>query len=1203
VPALQKQLLDIHAADGLQQKIDPRALPLGKSTSAVNLLKNKEGRLEKRLGFFQLDMSDPYGSGFQLSNGIKLATWNTNELLVVGRGTWAGTGARVTALQAQSDDLDGMLVRGQMPDVKVTADQIFANANLPATSTCCAGLDDYLVWAWIETGANNAIPFFGNVYWAATAKSTGDFVVPRSIMTAAPPQAEYLRLAVVGTTFVMCWSENAVNTSVIQCATMTLGALTTSGTWTSAHVGGIVTTNQADNNAFDMRAVTGETANFVLAYVTGARDNVNIVVDKRPAATANSLIAQWVAENVTNGDTISSLGVRADASGATNKIAVAYTEYNTSVNYAIRAATGNYPAMTTSKGPTTVYTSPTASRLEDSKPPYWMDITYGGNAGQTSAHPTWTVSWSPPGAIWVGWNKVSQSQVYRLSGTKSSPATIDASFDARIIQCQFFEGASNVTGWNNTSGTNALETPGVTLASRGIEENGIAYFLGWIPSSTQGSFVILAYDAAQNPEVVPGSEVPMRPVGMLQTRTALADSFPGGFTVPGPNFWTGGSEWATPLDVYGTSYVAYVGGTQGQRLQPAYGTVQMQPTTGYPATQWGTMAAFGGSLPIVYDGQNPVEQGFLYVPESIAVVITSNSNASGPFWNTVNDSYSWIFTWEWFDAQGNFHISARSTPVTITANDVVNAGFTLPARSQPTFYLPNLGVTLKQPPVAASLFSTLSVPPSAQVTLGAYRTGVSTNSFGLTYFRLTDRFFNNADPETLGGSPTLPQLTVNQYATTYLGPFEATFQDIVNDGVPGAAFGASPGITDGTHPLLYGDGTNGAPGSLDNFCPPATPVMVRHKERLFVARGNQVLYTKQRGELSGPGYNEQVNVFFVGGDDPITGMASMDDKLIILKKNQAYYVPGDGPADDGSGSSFLPPQPIPTDVGCPSPLGVTSTPEGVYYMSTAGLRRVSRSLAVEYVGAPVEDEFATYNTVCDAVLYPQANRLIFLANEKDSEHAGTGQFLGELVTRDYFLDAWTTGVVTDNATQTGFVSAAIALGDVPFDVPQQTLHLLGGDGRIWREHNPADANAYYDNATYVSWTWTSPWIRPPGDSNNPGTGMQGRFRAWDMNVFGVSETPHGLIFQVAIDYGTLGNNRTWVWNQANVPSIAPGGSTLTPLTQLRTYDGRMGEAFQFQIQDVSDPASTNGQGFQLLGMTVSVGTYKGPYGLPGASTQ
>jgi hypothetical protein len=499
------------------------------------------------------------------------------------------------------------------------------------------------------------------------------------------------------------------------------------------------------------------------------------------------------------------------------------------------------------------------------------------------------------------------------------------------------------------------------------------------------------------------------------------------------------------------------------------------------------------------------------------------------------------------------------------------------------FYIPTQGVTMRSYVWPSTLAPTVNMPPPAgPIMIGVYRTELN----GLVYHRVTDPFWT--------GTNLSLTAAYNQLNTPVIGP-------VIDN------------VTDGllvTQPELYGDGSTGAPGSLDNLCPPATPAMVRHMERLFLARGNTVWYTKQRADLVGPGYNEEVLSVEVGGSDPITGLASMDDKIVILKGNEdVYFLDGVGPGDDGSGALFQNPQPIPTDLGCVGPQGVLSGPEGVYYMSTAGLRLVTRALSVQYVGGPVEDELAQYPNLAGAFYYPSNNRYYFLANLGT---LGSPEIAGELIARDYTLDAWTTRVVMNGTTQTGFVSGCVAIGrgtgkvvhGVPIlSAPATRMHLMSADGTVWREHDPAaDATPWFDNETYVSSIWRTPVITLPG-SQQSAASMQGRFRLWDILALLDSLDPHGLIISVGVDYGSVGQNRIWTWETSGQNPIAPGGTLLTPLTQLRTYDGRMGEAFQIQIQDVADASSVSGQGCQMLGFTLAIGTYESPYKLPAPSTQ
>jgi hypothetical protein len=1176
-PVATKLLTDIPILGGLQQKMDSRKLPIGSSGAAVNLVPNKQGRLDKRLGFAPLPSTDPLGLSLPFTQGVALGTWNEN-LLEIGR--YAFGGVTTSQLKSYSDDLGGPIGRGPVPDVKIATDSLLANTLACATSVTTAGFADVQVFAWIATGANaSTAPYKGQVFWTAIERSTGNVLVAPSEVSANSTDAHFVRLAlvppVVGPghvpTFVLC-HDTAATAGTIRCLTMTLTQLETGLGWSNQ--GAIITTNTAQNGAFDMRAVQGDTANFVMAW----HDNGTAVVcDQRPIATPGTPTTTLTIENTTN--TPTGFGIRADTS-LTQRLIVAYALEISASPYVVKAASLLYPSMISSKGTAVIYTG--GGNAEN--PPTWLDVTF--SSASASGTPTWTISHSPDQSAWNA--LIVSTGVYQTSGLfLSTGPGLPALNDSRIIQNLIFEGtSSNMQGNGSFSGTSAEITPGLVLASRGVEVNGIAYFLGWVPSATQGSFVILAQDFAVGTSGGVGPSSPMRPVGTLQTRTALAYPGTGPGTAnatPAPNSWTGGSEWTLLGDSYGSACVGYIGGTQGQRLQPAYGLVETAPTTGYSMVQWGTMTAIGGALPCIYDGQNVFEQGFLYVPESIiAVVAGASSSGVGPIWGSSTDAASWIFTWEQFDAQGNFHLSARSTPLTITGADLVAlGGITLPfqaATAHPiAFHIPTLGATMRQfPPEPAGQ----SVPgPLGPVKLGAYRTQIG----GQVFLRIRDRFFNGADP-------LFPDMPANPTS----GTTSVVFTDSVSDA----------SLVDGTHPDLYGDGSTGAPGNLDNLNPPSTNLMVRHKERLFVAKGNVVQYSKGLSQLVGPSYDDQIKLFTVGGSDPVIGMASMDDKLVILKQNENFYVSGDGPADDGSGALFASPQPIPTDVGCTSGSSVISTPEGVYYLSTAGLRLITRALAVQYVGGPVEDEIGAFPSIAGATLYPQNNRVLFLANQRD--FPSFGRFVGELLVRDYFLDVWTTAVMNDGGNQKGFVSAAVATaqgvsGLTTFRKP--ALHLLTADGTIWREHFPTDTQPYFDNATYISTIWLSPMLTLPAGSNNAAS-MQGRFRLYDILALIHSADPHGLIISVGTDYGTPGQNRTWVWNSSTgAPSIAPGGTVPTPEVQLRTYHGQMGEAFQIQIQDVEDDDSVTGQGAQLVQLTTALGVYPGPYKLPPSATQ
>lgn len=91
--ALQKQYLSLTFGQGLDQKTDPKQVPMGKFQSLVNSVFNKMGLLTKRNGFAQLtglpDDTSVYATTF---NGNLTAIGNKLEAYSSGTNTWVNKG-------------------------------------------------------------------------------------------------------------------------------------------------------------------------------------------------------------------------------------------------------------------------------------------------------------------------------------------------------------------------------------------------------------------------------------------------------------------------------------------------------------------------------------------------------------------------------------------------------------------------------------------------------------------------------------------------------------------------------------------------------------------------------------------------------------------------------------------------------------------------------------------------------------------------------------------------------------------------------------------------------------------------------------------------------------------------------------------------------------------------------------------------------
>jgi hypothetical protein len=150
--------------------------------------------------------------------------------------------------------------------------------------------------------------------------------------------------------------------------------------------------------------------------------------------------------------------------------------------------------------------------------------------------------------------------------------------------------------------------------------------------------------------------------------------------------------------------------------------------------------------------------------------------------------------------------------------------------------------------------------------------------------------------------------------------------------------------------ILYTEG-----GYLDNVWPGATVCIAARRDRLFVVPADDrtaVLYSKPLGEGVGIEFSDGYYVRSETGGD-VTGLACLDDKVVIFKENQIRYFTGDGPNAFGIGewsADFL----VTEDVGCIDSRSIVSTSKGIYFLSNRGLYLLDRGLTVLYVGAPIE---------------------------------------------------------------------------------------------------------------------------------------------------------------------------------------------------------------------------------------------------------
>lgn len=184
-------------------------------------------------------------------------------------------------------------------------------------------------------------------------------------------------------------------------------------------------------------------------------------------------------------------------------------------------------------------------------------------------------------------------------------------------------------------------------------------------------------------------------------------------------------------------------------------------------------------------------------------------------------------------------------------------------------------------------------------------------------------------------------------------------------------------------------------GEVGNDAPPPVGAMTVYRDRLFVLDSSNPLviyYSKKVNFATAVDFSDSnlITVDPTGG--PITGLASMDDKLIIFKQNSIRYISGQGPNPDGTNDDYGSTTLITTDAGCINSRSIVETPEGLMFKSSKGIYFLNRGLQVSYIGAPVERWNEYFIT--SAVLMADNNQVRFTL-ENDA-----------ILVYDYFVETW-----------------------------------------------------------------------------------------------------------------------------------------------------------------------------------------------------
>lgn len=502
---------------------------------------------------------------------------------------------------------------------------------------------------------------------------------------------------------------------------------------------------------------------------------------------------------------------------------------------------------------------------------------------------------------------------------------------------------------------------------------------------------------------------------------------------------------------YNTDYVNAVVQVQTVSRSTAVAAIQlkrMDPKM-WNAANFGGCAYLAGGAMSIYDGYRAVEQGFADMP----VLRVQDSGVAG----NVNGSVNYVAVYRCIDATGAATYSRTYGPVSLTV-----------ANKQVTVTIQAAHVTNRETGNAGD----------QQCVIDLYRTA----SGGTQYYLC-------ASSQTGGGG------SLSTQSMALGASFFATTDNLID-------------ATLISQPLLYRQpGTDNT--SVDRYPAPPGNVICQHKDRLFTtdAFGLRVYYSSFFVEGEAAWFNPVFAFQPHGGSGPITGLASMDGRLFIFRRNAIFVVDGDGPPENGgTGTEFSPPSRLATEYGCIDARSMVVTPMGIFYRSVRGIELLDRSLQVRWIGDRVQTTLASYPVTSGALLDKEGRVRIMVAAAEGLTVSGGGI---ELV-YDTTGDCWSTSKYWAPTWGAAIQSCAT----YESSSGEETV-LSDASGNVWK----FSGSSNLDGSNYVPWTVETGWIRPAG--------TQGRFRFHDAMFLGKWRSHHKLKVSLAYDFENYSQSKTW----------------------------------------------------------------------------
>lgn len=597
---------------------------------------------------------------------------------------------------------------------------------------------------------------------------------------------------------------------------------------------------------------------------------------------------------------------------------------------------------------------------------------------------------------------------------------------------------SNWVDTANTLGTEAVFRVGaLELASRAFDYNGSVFVHLVFAGTTSGAGYTAA--ALQNTYYLYRDDHALISKALPGTAGGFSSSghLPGVALTSGSTYaWCGTVRRVVPLDAY-DGYA-----DRG----PCDVAVSFDSNEARRCVRLGkTLYITGGEI-LQYDGSQLTEVGFDYYPYNF----TAGTQPGAAL--AALGGYTYKPTYRWTNAQGETERSTTAAYASITVGASTRDGG--------VSNLKCLNVTRKTSP---------------QPAIELWRTAVNPTS-SAPYYLVT-----SADP-TVGGA------VANGY--------------IANDDTQSEVYNTLPSFDDAfTDAVLTTKETNPeTSGVLEYLAPPPATIIAASETRIFLAGipgdPDRVWYSRLRNEGEIAAFHDALTFTVPPAGGAITGLAFLNETLLVFRQFAIYAFPGDGYANDGTGINYGPARVLSTDIGAVSAEGLAVIEQGIVLKSSKGYYLLNKGWALDYIGAPVVD----YDSEAPLAIHVLTNRhhvriltsarmLVwdYLANQWGEWTIASGldaaiwngahHYLTSTAVKaeqtsysgvDYGLDIETAWIKLDQLQGFGRIRRLLALGEY------RSAHALRI--RLARDYWKDGANTYFQD---TAWTVTPATVGAP----------------------------------------------------------------------------------------------------------------------------